>query len=33
MLKIEGCGTALVTPFTTSGEVDFDALRKLIKRQ
>ncbi len=33
MLKIEGCGTALITPFTTSGEVDFNALRKLIKRQ
>ncbi len=33
MLKIEGCGTALVTPFTSTGEVDFNAFRKLIKRQ
>ena len=29
----KGCGTALVTPFTDDGEVDFEALRKLIDFQ
>jgi 4-hydroxy-tetrahydrodipicolinate synthase len=28
-----GCGTALVTPFTRSGEVDESALRRLVRRQ
>ncbi len=28
-----GCGTALVTPFTSSGEVDEAAVRRLAKRQ
>jgi 4-hydroxy-tetrahydrodipicolinate synthase len=28
-----GCGTALVTPFTRTGEVDEGALRRLVKRQ
>jgi len=28
-----GCGTALVTPFTRDRELDFPALRKLVKRQ
>lgn len=30
---LEGCGTALVTPFTTDGEVDERALRKLVSWQ
>lgn len=29
----KGCGTALVTPFTDDGEVDFETLRKLIDFQ
>ncbi len=29
----KGCGTALVTPFTDDGEVDFETLRKLINFQ
>jgi 4-hydroxy-tetrahydrodipicolinate synthase len=28
-----GCGTALVTPFTRSGEIDEAALRRLVRRQ
>lgn len=28
-----GCGTALVTPFTRSGELDETALRRLVRRQ
>ena len=28
-----GAGTALITPFTASGELDEPALRKLVKRQ
>ena len=28
-----GCGTALVTPFTSSGAVDEAAVRRLAKRQ
>jgi 4-hydroxy-tetrahydrodipicolinate synthase len=30
---LTGCGTALVTPFTTSGEVDEPALRRLVEWQ
>src|SRR5687767_11661156 len=30
---ISGCGTALVTPFTTSGAIDEPALRRLIDWQ
>ena len=33
MLKIEGCITALITPFTKAGNLDQVTLRKLIKRQ
>ncbi|MFB3905661.1 MAG: 4-hydroxy-tetrahydrodipicolinate synthase [Acidobacteriota bacterium] len=33
MVEIEGCGTALVTPFTTANEVDFDALKRLVRWQ
>lgn len=33
MKKIIGCGTALVTPFTKNGEVDYKTFSKLIKRQ
>ncbi|HEY8106081.1 MAG TPA: dihydrodipicolinate synthase family protein, partial [Gemmatimonadales bacterium] len=29
MTRLQGCGTALVTPFTTSGEVDHKALEAL----
>ncbi len=29
MMILQGCGTALVTPFTPGGEVDVEALRKL----
>jgi len=28
-----GAGTALVTPFTRSGDLDEPALRRLVKRQ
>jgi 4-hydroxy-tetrahydrodipicolinate synthase len=30
---LRGCATALVTPFTTSGDVDVDRLRKLVEFQ
>lgn len=33
MREIRGCGTALVTPFTDSYEIDYDAFRVLVKRQ
>jgi 4-hydroxy-tetrahydrodipicolinate synthase len=33
MTRFEGCGTALVTPFTDGGEVDFRALRALVEWQ
>jgi 4-hydroxy-tetrahydrodipicolinate synthase len=33
MRTFTGCGTALVTPFTTAGELDEPALRRLIRRQ
>lgn len=32
-LYLQGCGTALVTPFTKSGEVDYPAYINLVKRQ
>lgn len=32
-LKIRGCGTALVTPFTRDGTIDVDALRRLVQFQ
>lgn len=31
--KFKGLGIALVTPFTQSGEVDFQALKRLVKYQ
>jgi 4-hydroxy-tetrahydrodipicolinate synthase len=31
--QFTGCGTALVTPFTTAGSIDESALRRLVKRQ
>ncbi len=31
--QFTGCGTALVTPFTSSGDVDDVALRRLVRRQ
>lgn len=33
MVKFEGCGTALVTPFFANGNVDINAYAKLIDRQ
>lgn len=33
MIPLQGCGTALVTPFTPEGEVDYDALRALVAWQ
>src|SRR3954464_53061 len=33
MTPLQGCGTALVTPFTDSGQVDFAALRALVDWQ
>jgi 4-hydroxy-tetrahydrodipicolinate synthase len=33
MTRLQGCGTALVTPFTDAGEVDFPALRALVQWQ
>jgi len=33
MSRLQGCGTALVTPFTERGEVDFPALRALVDWQ
>jgi len=32
-LDIKGCGTALVTPFTKSGSLDVEALRRLVEFQ
>lgn len=33
MVDIQGCGTALVTPFTTANKVDVDALKGLVRWQ
>ena len=33
MMPLQGCGTALVTPFTEAGQVDFPALRALVDWQ
>ena len=33
MTRLQGCGTALVTPFTASGEVDYKALETLVTWQ
>ena len=33
MSRLQGCGTALVTPFTDRGEVDYHALRGLVEWQ
>ena len=33
MSRLQGCGTALVTPFTADGSVDFPALRSLVDWQ
>ena len=33
MTRLQGCGTALVTPFTASGEVDYAALEALVAWQ
>ncbi len=33
MTEIKGCGTALVTPFTTDNKVDFEAYQRLVEWQ
>ena len=33
MIRFDGCGTALVTPFTDAGELDLRALRTLVEWQ
>ncbi len=33
MTRLQGCGTALVTPFSDSGQIDFAALRALVDWQ
>ena len=33
MTRLQGCGTALVTPFTGDGAVDLPALRALVEWQ
>ena len=33
MTRLQGCGTALVTPFTDRGDVDYPALRALVEWQ
>ncbi len=33
MVDIQGCGTALVTPFTTANRVDVEALKRLVRWQ
>ena len=33
MTALRGCGTALVTPFTDTGEIDYPALRNLVEWQ
>ena len=33
MTEIKGCGTALVTPFTTQNKVDFEAYQRLVEWQ
>ncbi len=33
MTRFEGCGTALVTPFADTGELDLRALRALVEWQ
>jgi 4-hydroxy-tetrahydrodipicolinate synthase len=33
MIRLQGCGTALVTPFTETAQVDFPALRALVDWQ
>ena len=30
MTRLQGCGTALVTPFTKAGDIDLPALRSLV---
>ena len=32
-LVLQGCGTALVTPFTADGAVDYEAYAELVDRQ
>ena len=33
MTRLQGCGTALVTPFTEAGHVDYASLRALVDWQ
>ena len=32
-LVLQGCGTALVTPFTADGAVDYEAYARMVDRQ
>lgn len=32
-MKFQGCGTALVTPFTADGAIDIGTMRRLVRRQ
>ena len=32
-LVLQGCGTALVTPFTADGAVDYEAYGRMVDRQ
>ena len=31
--NVKGCGTALITPFKSNGDLDFDAINRLVDRQ
>jgi len=33
MKQLQGCGTALITPFNKKGDIDYKTFRKLVKRQ
>lgn len=33
LIRLKGCGTALITPFNKNGSVDYPTFRKLVKRQ
>ena len=33
MIKLQGSGTALITPFNKKGDVDYETFKKLVKRQ
>ncbi|MBO7510901.1 MAG: dihydrodipicolinate synthase family protein, partial [Bacteroidales bacterium] len=33
MIQLKGCGTALLTPFTKEGSVDYEAFARTVDRQ